>query len=172
MRLGQARGLSKASISGRQSCKGLSCPASTKFLIARLGSVGAIASGALIWAFGWNWADPVGVALEIVTRRDTLDRARPSRSGCSSSSRPGALIKEAVSVLMESVPGNVDLDAIRAALRGVDGVEEVHGLHVWSISSGMVSLSCHVVARGPLARDGASSGLLVPCSRASSASIT
>ena len=91
------------------------------------GSVGAIASGALIWAFGWNWADPVAsAAIGLLILHASW-----------------ALIKEAVAVLMESVPGHVDLDAIRGALRGIEGVEAVHELHVWSISSGMGSLSCH-----------------------------
>ena len=103
-----------------------------------LGSLGAIASGALIWAFGWNWADPVAsVVIGLLILYSSWE-----------------LIKDSVSVLMESVPGNVDLDAIRAALRGIEGVEEVHELHVWSISSGMVSLSCHLLVRAPFARDG------------------
>jgi cobalt-zinc-cadmium efflux system protein len=103
-----------------------------------LGSVGAIASGVLVWAFGWNWADPAAsVAIGLLILYSSW-----------------ALIKEAVAVLMESAPGNLDLDAIRATLRGVDGVEEVHELHVWSISSGMVSLSCHLIARTARASDG------------------
>lgn len=102
------------------------------------GSVGAIASGALVWAFGWNWADPVAsVAIGLLILYSSWE-----------------LIKEAVSVLMESVPANVDLDAIRATLRGIDGVEEVHELHVWSISSGIVSLSGHLVVRAPLRAHG------------------
>lgn len=95
-----------------------------------LGSVGAIASGALIWAFGWRWADPVAsVAIGLLIVRSSWE-----------------LIKESVAVLMEGVPGHVDLDAVRGSLRDIPGVEEVHELHVWSISSGMVSLSCHLVA--------------------------
>lgn len=98
-----------------------------------LGSVGAIVSGALIWAFGWNWADPVAsVAIGLLIMHSSW-----------------ALLREAVAVLMESVPGHIDLDALRSALRGLGGVEEVHELHVWSISSGMDSLSCHLVCGGP-----------------------
>lgn len=98
-----------------------------------LGSVGAIASGVLIWAFGWKWADPLAsIAIGLLIVRSSWE-----------------LIKESVAVLMEGVPGNVDLDAVRGALRGIQGVEEVHELHVWSISSGVVSLSCHLVALPP-----------------------
>jgi cobalt-zinc-cadmium efflux system protein len=103
-----------------------------------LGSVGAIVSGALVWVFGWNWADPVasvGIGLLILHSS-------------------WALLREAVAVLMESVPEHIDLDAVRNALRGLQGVDEVHELHVWSISSGMDSLSCHLV-RGRTIGDGA-----------------
>jgi len=102
-----------------------------------LGSVGALASGVLIWVFGWQWADPLAsLAIGLLIVRSSWE-----------------LIKESVAVLMEGVPGNVDLDAVRGALRGIQGVEEVHELHVWSISSGMVSLSCHVVVFPPTRPD-------------------
>jgi cobalt-zinc-cadmium efflux system protein len=45
---------------------------------------------------------------------------------------------------MEGTPEHLDVDEIREAIRGVDGVTGVHDLHVWSITSGMVSLSAHV----------------------------
>lgn len=103
-----------------------------------LGSVGAIAAGTLVWAFGWNWADPVAsVGIGLIVLRSSW-----------------ALLREAVAVLMESVPDHIDLDAVRDALRRIEGVDEVHELHVWSISSGMNSLSCHLVRRGA-DRDGA-----------------
>lgn len=103
-----------------------------------LGSIGAITSGALVWAFGWNWADPVAsVAIGVLIVTSSW-----------------SLLKESVAVLMEGVPGNVDVDAVRDTLRAIEGVDEVHELHVWSISTGMVSLSCHLVSRGG-GRDGA-----------------
>lgn len=94
-----------------------------------LGSVSAIASGALVWAFGWNWADPVasaGIGLLIL------------RSSW-------ALAAEALSVLMEGTPRSLDAGAVRRALLGIEGVAGVHDLHVWSISTGMTNLSCHLV---------------------------
>jgi len=95
-----------------------------------LGSVGAIASGALVWAFDWRWADPVAsVAIGILIVHSSW-----------------SLIREAVAVLMEGVPGGVEVEGVRDALRGIAGVREVHELHLWSISSGLVSLSCHLVA--------------------------
>jgi cobalt-zinc-cadmium efflux system protein len=48
---------------------------------------------------------------------------------------------------MESAPGHIDVDEVRNALAGMAAVLEVHDLHVWTITSGMESLSAHVVSR-------------------------
>ena len=97
-----------------------------------LGSVGAIAAGGLIWAFGWNWADP---AASVVIGMLVLYSS-------------WALLKETVAVLMEGAPGHVDVDEVRNGMRAVAGVRAVHDLHVWTITSGMVALSAHVVSSG------------------------
>lgn len=94
-----------------------------------LGSVGALTAGGLIWAFGWHWADPVASAVIGVLVL------------CSA----WALLKETVAVLMEGAPGHIDVDEIQSAVREVPGVEAVHDLHVWTITSGMVAMSGHVV---------------------------
>ena len=94
-----------------------------------LGSVQAIAAGALIWAFGWQWADPAAsvlIALLVVYSS-------------------WSLLKEATGVLMESAPSHIDVDEVRNAMIGINGVIEVHDLHVWTITSGMETLSAHVV---------------------------
>lgn len=97
-----------------------------------LGSIGAIVSGALIWAFGWNWADPAAsVAIGVLIVYSAW-----------------ALLRESVAVLMESAPGHVDVDAVRETLAAVPGVLEVHDLHVWTITSGLESLSCHLRTNG------------------------
>lgn len=100
------------------------------------GSVGAIAAGALIWWRGWTLADPVASVLIGV-----LVLASSWR-----------LLQEAASVLMEAAPGHIDVDAVRDTLVAVPGVDSVHDLHVWTITSGLVSMSAHVVldgTRGP-----------------------
>ncbi len=56
------------------------------------------------------------------------------------------VLQEAVAVLMESAPGAVDVDEVRAAMLAVPGVRGVHDLHVWSISTSFVALSAHVEA--------------------------
>lgn len=93
-----------------------------------LGSVGAILGGAAVWAFGWAWADPaVSILIGLLVIFSSWN-----------------LLKETVSVLMESAPGSVDVDAVREEIAAAPGVTGVHDLHVWSITSGMVALSAHV----------------------------
>ena len=94
-----------------------------------LGSVGAIAAGALIWAFGWNWADPVAsVIIGVLVLYSGWQ-----------------LLKEAVTVLMGAAPANLSIDEIRRSIASLPGVVGVHDLHVWTITSGMPALSAHVV---------------------------
>ncbi len=97
-----------------------------------LGSVGTIAAGAAVAYLGWQWADPVASAIIAVLV-------------CWSA---WALLKESVDVLMESTPSGIDSDRVRDALAGVDGVSAVHDLHIWSITSGQVSLSAHIDVDG------------------------
>ncbi|MCH2171160.1 cation diffusion facilitator family transporter [Myxococcota bacterium] len=95
-----------------------------------LGSVGAIAAGFAIWAWQLQWADAAAsilIAGLIVTASI-------------------ALIRETVDVLMEAAPRHIDVEAVRASIAEFNGVASVHDLHVWTITSGMVSLSGHVVA--------------------------
>lgn len=93
-----------------------------------LGSVGAVAAGALIVAFGWYLADPIASMLiaALIVRASW------------------ALLRETVGVLMEGAPPHIDVDEVREAIRTAPGVLSVHDLHVWTITSGMVALSCHV----------------------------
>ena len=55
------------------------------------------------------------------------------------------LCREAVDILLEGVPGQLDFSEVNRALADVPGVSEVHDLHVWTITSGLVALSCHIV---------------------------
>lgn len=94
-----------------------------------LGSVGAILGGAAVWAFGWNWADPlVSVLIGLLVIWSAWH-----------------LVRESVAVLLEGTPAHIDVATVRAAMIEVDGVEEVHDLHVWTITSGMEAMSGHVV---------------------------
>jgi cobalt-zinc-cadmium efflux system protein len=55
-----------------------------------------------------------------------------------------AVIKEAVLILMEAVPSGVKFDEVAQAIAKVDGVKDLHDLHIWSLSSNEAALSCHV----------------------------
>lgn len=96
-----------------------------------LGSVQAIAAGVVIWAFGWRWADPVAsVLIALLVIYSSWD-----------------LLKEATAILMEHAPSHIDVDEVRRAMTSIPGVLGIHDLHVWTITSGMESLSAHVVVR-------------------------
>ncbi|MDQ3917318.1 MAG: cation diffusion facilitator family transporter [Acidobacteriota bacterium] len=93
-----------------------------------LGSVGAIAAGALILGFGWYKADPLFsalIALLIVWSSWNL-------------------IREATNVLLEGTPAHINLAAVEGVILETEGVEDVHDLHVWTITSGREALSAHV----------------------------
>jgi cobalt-zinc-cadmium efflux system protein len=93
-----------------------------------LGSVAAMASGLAIWAFDWRAADPLAsAAIALLVLRSAW-----------------SLLRETVDVLLEAAPAHLDVDELRAALTEAPGVASLHDLHVWTITSGMVSLSCHV----------------------------
>jgi cobalt-zinc-cadmium efflux system protein len=94
-----------------------------------LSSVGVIAGAVVIAATGWLWVDPlvaVAIALFVVPRT-------------------WALLREAVHVLLEGTPPEVDIAALRAAMESVPGVKTVHDLHVWTLTSGIHALSAHAV---------------------------
>jgi cobalt-zinc-cadmium efflux system protein len=94
-----------------------------------LGSVTVIVSAGVIMLTGWQAADPIAslvIALMIVPR--TLK-----------------LLRETLDVLLEAAPKGVDMAEVRAHILGTDGVEDVHDLHAWTITSGMPVLSAHVV---------------------------
>lgn len=94
-----------------------------------MGSVGALLAGGAILLFGWYWADPVvSVVIALLIIYGSWN-----------------LIVQAVAVLMEGAPHGVDVDEVRDAIISVTGVEGLHDLHVWSITSGIDALSAHVV---------------------------
>lgn len=95
-----------------------------------LGSVAAIGATAAIWLADLRVADPLAsLAIAALVTRSAW-----------------RLLRETVDVLLETAPSHVDMDALRRALESQRGVVSVHDLHVWTITSGLVSLSCHVHA--------------------------
>ena len=57
------------------------------------------------------------------------------------------ILRESANILLEGVPKDLKLGEVESALRSVEGVEDIHDLHVWSVSSRDVALSCHVMTR-------------------------
>lgn len=98
-----------------------------------LGSVGVIISGIILWLTGWNLIDP------IITLLFTLFILRGS----------GKVIRESISILMESTPEGIDPTAVKRTLAAIEGVKEVHDLHIWAASVHKVSLSVHLVTDTP-----------------------
>jgi cobalt-zinc-cadmium efflux system protein len=102
-----------------------------------LGSFGVVVSAVLYMAFGWVRADPVlslAIAVFIVPRI-------------------WLLMREATDVLMETAPRSLKIDEIRRVMLAQKGVTAVHDLHVWTITSGRVCLSAHVVTTHDTDRD-------------------
>jgi cobalt-zinc-cadmium efflux system protein len=93
------------------------------------GSLGAMIAGACVWLFDWPRADPI--ASVVIAALVIYSAYR--------------LMMESVAVLMESAPRGIDVDEVRGAMGAVPGVRDVHDLHVWTITSGLDSLSAHVV---------------------------
>jgi len=92
-----------------------------------LGSLAAIAAGAIIAATAWLPADPLlSIALSLLILVSAV-----------------RLVTEAVDVLLEATPAHVSVAALADAIRSVPGVAGVHDLHVWTVSSGIVALSTH-----------------------------
>jgi len=102
-----------------------------------LGSIGAVVAAAVILATGWNAVDSlVSVLIGALILFSSW-----------------TLVREAVDVLMEAVPPHVDVERLERALGAVQGVEEVHDLHVWTLTTGRYALSAHVVARNLVGDD-------------------
>jgi cobalt-zinc-cadmium efflux system protein len=102
-----------------------------------LGSIGAVVAAAIILATGWNAVDSlVSVLIGALILFSSW-----------------TLVREAVDVLMEAVPPHVDVERLERALGAVQGVEEVHDLHVWTLTTGRYALSAHVVARNLVGDD-------------------
>lgn len=99
-----------------------------------LGSIGAIVAGLVILATGWTVADPIASALIGILILVGAWR----------------LVLEAAEVLLEMAPRHVKMDAVVADLCTIPDLDEVHDLHVWTLTSGFVALSGHGVIDDPV----------------------
>ena len=94
-----------------------------------LTSIGVIRAGVIMLTTGWYYADPLisaGIGLFILPRT-------------------WILLRDAVGVLLEGTPSDVNIVKLRESLSAIEGVAEIHDLHVWSLTSGVNALSVHAV---------------------------
>jgi len=96
-----------------------------------LGSVAALIAGIVIYYTGWTTIDPLLSLL--ICALILVSSLR--------------LLREALHVIMEGVPFDLDLPDVGSAMATVEGIESVHDLHIWSVTSGTIALSAHVVIK-------------------------
>jgi len=95
-----------------------------------VGSVGVIIAAVLLEVFGWWWADPVVAAL----------------IGLWILPRTVRLGSRAVRILLQAAPPHIDLAGLTSDLAAIEGIVDVHDLHVWTLTSEMEAASAHLVA--------------------------
>jgi cobalt-zinc-cadmium efflux system protein len=94
-----------------------------------LSSFGVIVGGAIIWWTGWYLVDPIiSVLICVVILRGAF-----------------VLVKESVNILLEAVPSDLDVEEMERALRAVPGVQGLHDIHLWTITSGVHAISAHLL---------------------------
>lgn len=97
-------------------------------LVDALVSVGVVISGLVIYYTGWNIIDPIisiviAIVIIVSTRR---------------------LLIESLKLVMDAVPEEIDYDEIENLIENIDGVEDVHHIHIWALSSTINALTAHV----------------------------
>ncbi|NCP88229.1 MAG: hypothetical protein CO094_13590 [Anaerolineae bacterium CG_4_9_14_3_um_filter_57_17] len=101
-------------------------------------SVGVILAAGVIWWTGWEWVDPlmsvfIGIIIVLSSWR---------------------VLKSSLHILVEGVPEHLSIEKIGQSMASVPGVKDVHDLHVWSICSGHIALSAHIITENqPLAEE-------------------
>jgi cobalt-zinc-cadmium efflux system protein len=98
-----------------------------------LGSVGALLAGAIVLTTGWPLADPL---ISVLIGALVLVSA-------------WRLVKESADVLLEATPRHIALSDVHERIASVPGVESVHDLHLWTVTSGVVAMSGHLVVKNP-----------------------
>ena len=94
-----------------------------------LGSLGAIVAGIVMYLWNWYIADPI---ISVVVALVILKGA-------------WRVIGQAIHILMEGAPQSIDMTNVKTTLETIDGVIGIHDLRIWTITSGMHSLSCHLL---------------------------
>jgi len=96
-----------------------------------LSSVAVVAGGVFMWVTGNYLVDPIlSVLIGVIIVASAY-----------------RLLRESVDVLLEAIPQGMNLEEVGVAMAEMEGVVGVHDLHIWSLTSGMHALSCHVEVR-------------------------
>jgi cobalt-zinc-cadmium efflux system protein len=108
----------------------LNVRAATRHVLADLlGSAGVILAALIVLTTGWVKADPaVSVLIGILVLASSW-----------------SVLRESVGILLESTPPGIDAEEVGRTMVSLDGVREVHDLHIWTITSGFPALSAHVI---------------------------
>ena len=109
---------------------GLNVSAALRHVLADLlGSLGAVIAALVILTTGWLEADPlIGMLIGLLILASSW-----------------SVLRDSVSVLLETSPRDLDASEVGAAMASVGGVAQVHDLHVWEVTSGFPALSAHVL---------------------------
>jgi len=97
-------------------------------------SLAVLAGGAAVWRFGWSWVDPaltLGIAGYILWMSV-------------------GMLKRTAAILMETAPPDLDSAELIRAVEALDGVQNLHHLHVWELDEQHVALEAHVVTNVPV----------------------
>lgn len=102
-------------------------------------TLGAILAGIGIWLTGWDWLDPLAsIFIAVLILWNVV-----------------GIVREALDVLLESTPRDVDVNALVNAMQTVRGVRGVHDLHVWSLAQNLRALSAHILTDDMAISEGA-----------------
>ena len=94
-----------------------------------ISSVGVIAAGIVISVTGWYIADPIiAVFIGVIILWGAV-----------------RIVRESTDILLEAVPRNIQVDKVIKIIKHIPGVEEVHDMHIWTITSGIHALSAHLL---------------------------
>ena len=94
-------------------------------------SMGVVIAGAAIMFTGWLWLDPlISLLIVLVVLLGTWN-----------------LLKDSLNLSIDAVPKGIRVSEVRAYLSGLDGVSEIHDLHIWALSTRQNALSVHIIRR-------------------------
>ena len=94
-----------------------------------ISSVGVIAGGVIIAITGWGIVDPIiAVFIGVIVLWGAV-----------------RLVRESTDILLEAVPKHIEMDRVIGVIKKVPGVQDVHDIHVWTITSGIYALSTHLL---------------------------